>query len=84
MNFTLAAFHRYYQRWHKFRKTILELGPLLQDVSDQGKSNPKELLDDISEYTGRKESESAQHEALSLPAQENPFTPMDKLIDKII
>ena len=82
--FYIAAFHRYYQRWHKFRKTILELGPLLQDVSDQGKSNPKELLDDISEYTGRKESESAQHEALSLPAQENPFTPMDKLIDKII
>ena len=83
--FYIAAFHRYYQRWHKFRKTILELGPLLQDVSEQGKSNPKELLDDISEYMGRKESGSRQNEeALSLPAQENPFTPMDKIIDDVI
>ena len=82
--FYIAAFHRYYQRWHKFRKTVLELGPLLQDVSDQGKSNPKELLDDIHEYIGRKSSGSVPSEALSLPAQENPFTPMDKIIDEII
>ena len=82
--FYIASFHRYYQRWHKFRKTILELGPLLQDVSEQGKSNPKELLDDICEYTGRKESGAGQNEVLSLPAQENPFTPMDKMIDDVI
>ena len=82
--FYMATFYRYYQRWHRFRKTILELGPLLQDVSDQGKSNPKELLDDILEYTGEKENSSAKSEALSLPTQENPFTPMDKLIDEVI
>ena len=81
--FYMAAFNRYYQRWKKFRKTILELGPLLQDVSEQAKSNPKELLDDIQDYTG-KESNSTRSEAPSFPAQENPFTPMDKLIDEVI
>ena len=80
----MAAFNRYYQRWKKFRKTILELGPLLQDVSEQAKSNPKEMLDDIQDYTGRKESNSTRSEAPSFPAQENPFTPMDKLIDEVI
>ena len=82
--FYMATFHRYYQRWCRYRKTILELGPLLQDVSEQGKSNPKELLDDIQEYTGQKESGSSQSETSSLPTQENPFTPMDKMIDNVI
>lgn len=82
--FYIAAFHRYYQRWRKFRKTILELGPLLQDVSEQGRSNAKELLDGISQYTGRKESGSLESELRSIPAQEKPFTPMDQLMDEII
>lgn len=82
--FYMATFNRYYQRWHRFRKTILELGPLLQDVSEQGKSNPKELLDDIRDYTEGKDTGSSKSEALSHPTQENPFTPMDKMIDDII
>ena len=78
--FYMAMFYRYFQKWKSQHKTILELGPLIQETGEYAKANLKEVVHEFDELLTRRDSSSTPNPE-SLLTAENPFTPLDKITD---
>lgn len=78
--FYMAMFNRYFKQWKTQHKTILELGPLIQEIGEHAKANLKDVIQEFEQLMTRIESSSAP-EPESLQTAENPFTPLDKITD---
>ena len=76
--FYIASFHHYYTTWKASRKSILQLGLLMQQCGDYCKAHPQEVMQEFDKYLSIKEPQNTLLPAL-LPKVENGFTPFEKI-----
>ena len=78
--FYIATFYRYYQEWKNQNKSILELGPLIQNVGEYSKKHSREIIEDFESYLSKKDDSSNALPALS-ETDHKPFTQLDDYSD---
>lgn len=76
--FYIASFHHYYTTWKASRKSILQLGLLMQQCGDYCKAHPQEVMQEFDKHLSVREPQNTLLPAL-LPKVENGFTPFDKI-----
>ena len=76
--FYMAAFYHYYQVWKSSRKSILQLGLLMQECGDYCKNNPTQVMHEFDKQLSIREPQNQLLSAI-LPKVENAFTPFDKM-----
>lgn len=78
--FHAATLYHYYQIWKSTRKTVLEVGPLLQEVGQYVKKNTKQVLKDFEQYLyGRERVRDTRQLPHQNSHSDTAFTPLDQL-----
>lgn len=78
--FYIATFYRYYLEWKTQNKSILELGPLIQNVGEYSKKHSREIIEDFESYLSKRD-DSSHTPSTSLEADYKPFTVLDDYSD---
>ena len=78
-DFYVAVFYHYYQLWKTQKKTIHDLGLLVQEVGSYACQHVKTLLRDMERYFAGKERESRSVVPTQGDSSENPFTHIEDM-----
>ena len=82
--FHTAVFYRYYQFWKGHNMTVLEVGPLLQEVGEFSKKNAKQVLSELDEFLASKEQHTLPPSRTQQQSPQALFTPFDQIRDSTI